>query len=398
MPAACIKAAPRPVDTSGVLDLDQLLRLAVEERASDVHLKVGARPHVRVDGALAETALDVLEAADTERAAELLLGRAVGELANRGEVDAVHAVQGLGRFRVSAFRQRGVIGVVLRRVVPGVPAIDSLGLPGAATQLAEGTAGFVLVCGLAGSGRTSTLAAMVDHINEIRRCHVVTIEQPVEVVHADKLSVVDQRDVGIDTTSVLAALRSASHQDPDVVVVGAMPDPETTLAALESADAGRLVLGVTQAVGAVDAVARLVDSFPPAQRAPVRSLLARTLRGVLCQRLVPRAGGRGRVPAVEVLVVHGPAAAAISDADGGAKLDALIADGEFYGMQTFDQSLAKLYRRGLVTREDALANSVYEPGLAVMLDAADRERAVAPAPAPPPAAPSPSSPAPVGAA
>jgi twitching motility protein PilT len=381
-----------------VLDLDQLLRLAVEERASDVHLKVGARPHVRVDGALAETALDVLEAADTERAAELLLGRAVGELANRGEVDAVHAVQGLGRFRVSAFRQRGVIGVVLRRVVPGVPAIDSLGLPGAATQLAEGTAGFVLVCGLAGSGRTSTLAAMVDHINEIRRCHVVTIEQPVEVVHADKLSVVDQRDVGIDTTSVLAALRSASHQDPDVVVVGAMPDPETTLAALESADAGRLVLGVTQAVGAVDAVARLVDSFPPAQRAPVRSLLARTLRGVLCQRLVPRAGGRGRVPAVEVLVVHGPAAAAISDADGGAKLDALIADGEFYGMQTFDQSLAKLYRRGLVTREDALANSVYEPGLAVMLDAADRERAVAPAPAPPPAAPSPSSPAPVGAA
>jgi twitching motility protein PilT len=398
MQVACIKAAPRPVDTSGVLDLDQLLRLAVEERASDVHLKVGARPHVRVDGALAETALDVLEAADTERAAELLLGRAVGELANRGEVDAVHAVQGLGRFRVSAFRQRGVIGVVLRRVVPGVPAIDSLGLPGAATQLAEGTAGFVLVCGLAGSGRTSTLAAMVDHINEIRRCHVVTIEQPVEVVHADKLSVVDQRDVGIDTTSVLAALRSASHQDPDVVVVGAMPDPETTLAALESADAGRLVLGVTQAVGAVDAVARLVDSFPPAQRAPVRSLLARTLRGVLCQRLVPRAGGRGRVPAVEVLVVHGPAAAAISDADGGAKLDALIADGEFYGMQTFDQSLAKLYRRGLVTREDALANSVYEPGLAVMLDAADRERAVAPAPAPPPAAPSPSSPAPVGAA
>ena len=375
-----------------MLDLDPLLRLAVGERASDIHLKVGARPHVRVDGALVETALDVLEAADTERAAELLLGRAVGELANRGEVDGVHAVQGLGRFRVSVFRQRGVIGVVLRRVVPGVPAIDSLGLPGAATELAEATSGFVLVCGLAGSGRTSTLAAMVDHINETRRCHVVTIEQPVEVVHADKLSVVDQRDVGIDTTSVLAALQSASHQDPDVVVVGAMPDPETTLAALESADAGRLVLGVTQAVGAVDAVARLVDSFPPAQRAPVRSLLGRTLRGVLCQRLVPRAGGRGRVPAVEVLVVHGPAAAAISDADGGAKLDALIVDGEFYGMQTFDQSLAKLYRRGLVTREDALANSVYEPGLAVMLDAADRERTAAPAAVPPPA------PAPVGAA
>jgi twitching motility protein PilT len=374
-----------------VLDLDQLLRLAVQERASDVHLKVGARPHLRVDGALAETSLDVLDAADTEHAAELLLGRAAGELVNRGEVDAVHAVQGLGRFRVSAFKQRGHVGIVLRRVVPGVPAIDSLGLPGAATQLADQTAGFVLVCGLAGSGRTSTLAAMVDHINETRRCHVVTIEAPVEVVHADRLSVVDQRDVGIDTTSVLAGLRSASHQDPDVIVVGALPDPETTLAALEAADAGRLVLGVTQAVGAVDAVARLVDSFPPAQRAPVRSLLARTLRGVICQRLVPRAGGRGRAPAVEVLMVHAPAAKAISEADGGATLDALIAEGEFYGMQTFDQSLAGLYKRGLVTRQDALANSVYEPGLAVMLDAADRERAAAPLPSPP-------SPSPVGAA
>jgi twitching motility protein PilT len=231
---------------------------------------------------------------------------------------------------------------------------------------------------------------MVDHINETRRCHVVTIEAPVEVVHADRLSVVDQRDVGIDTTSVLAGLRSASHQDPDVIVVGALPDAETTLAALEAADAGRLVLGVTQAVGAVDAVARLVDSFPPAQRAPVRAMLARTLRGVICQRLVPRAGGRGRAPAVEVLVVHGPAAKAIADADGGARLDALIAEGEFYGMQTFDQSLAGLYRRGLVTRGDALANAVYEPGLAVMLDAADRERAAAPLP-------SPTSPSPVGA-
>ncbi|HEY8217754.1 MAG TPA: PilT/PilU family type 4a pilus ATPase [Acidimicrobiia bacterium] len=374
-----------------MLDIDHLLRLAVEERASDVHLKVGARPHLRVDGALAETSLDVLEPADTEHAAELLLGRAAGELVNRGEVDAVHAVQALGRFRVSAFKQRGFVGVVLRRVVPGMPSIDSLGLPPAATQMAECAAGFVLVCGLAGSGRTSTLAAMVDHINETRRCHVVTIESPVEVVYGDKLSVIDQRDVGIDTTSVLAALRAASHQDPDVVVVGALPDSETTLAALESADAGRLVLGVTQAVGAVDAVGRLVDSFPPAQRAPARSLLARTLRGVLCQRLVPRAGGRGRVPAVEVLTVHGPAAAAIADADGGAKLEALIADGEFYGMQTFDQSLATLYRRGLVNRDDALANSVYEPGLAVMLDGADRERA-ATSPA------SPSSPSPVGAA
>jgi twitching motility protein PilT len=233
---------------------------------------------------------------------------------------------------------------------------------------------------------------MVDHVNATRPCHIVTIEQPVEVLHADKRAVVDQREVRTDTASVLTALRAASHQDPDVVVVGSLPDPDATLAALESADAGRLVLAVTQAVGVVDAVSRLVDSFSPSQRAPVRALLARTLRGVLCQRLVPRAGGRGRVPAVEVLMVHAPAAAAIADPDGVSRLETLIADGEFYGMQTFDQSLATLYGRGLVTREDALAHAVYEPGLAVMLDGADRERAEAPL------SPSPSSPSAVGAA
>jgi twitching motility protein PilT len=237
--------------------------------------------------------------------------------------------------------------------------------------------GLVLVAGLAGSGRTSTLAAMVDHVNETRAGHVVTIEHPIEVVHADKKSVVDQREVGVDTSSFSSALSAVAHQDPDVVVVGSLPDADTILAALEVADAGRLVLAITQAVGAVDTVTRLVDRFPPAQRAPVRSLLGRTLRGLLCQRLLPRAGGRGRVPAVEVLVANGPVSEAVADSDGGARLDAMIADGEMWGMQTFDQSLAGLYRRGLVTRDDALAHAAYMPGLAVMLDEADRQRSAA---------------------
>jgi twitching motility protein PilT len=369
-----------------VLDLERLLRMAVEQRASDVHLKVGARPRVRVDGALVETELDVLGVADTERAARLLFGGSDEPLCRDCEADSVHTVPGLGRFRVSSFRQRGHLGLVLRRVVPGIPSIEALQLPEAATRLAEATSGFVLVCGLAGSGRTSTLASMVDHVNATRACHIITIEQPVEVLHADKEAVIDQREVGTDTVSALDALSASAHQDPDVVAVGSLPDSATVLAALEAADAGRLVFGVTQAVGAVDAVARLVDSFSPAQRAPVRSLLARTLRGVLCQRLVARAGGRGRVPAVEVLMVHGPASDAIADADGIARLCELIADGEFYGMQTFDQSLASLYRSGLTTREDALAHAVYEPGLAVMLDAADRERGAVPPPASPVAA------------
>jgi twitching motility protein PilT len=357
-----------------MLDLEKLLRLAVEERASDVHLKVGARPHVRVDGALREAPLEVVEPEDTEQAAARVLGTDLEAVRAGAEADAVYSLQGLGRFRVSAFRQQGRIALVLRRIVPGVPSVDALGLPPAASQLADAPSGLVLITGLAGSGRTSTLASMVDRVNEQRACHVVTIEHPVEVVHADKRSVVDQREVGVDTRSFHTALAAVAHQDPDVVVVGALPDADAALAALEIADAGRLVLAVSQAVGSIDAVTRLVDRFSPAQRAPVRSLLARTLQGVLCQRLLPRAGGRGRVPAVEVLVANGPVSDALADSDGAARLEPMIAEGEMYGMQTFDQSLATLYRAGLVTRDAALAHATYEPGLAVMLDAADRAR------------------------
>jgi twitching motility protein PilT len=374
-----IKRIRSAADNCAVLDLDRLLGLAVEQRASDLHLKAGARPHLRIDGVLVESQLEALEPIDTEEAARLMLGDAAGRLADGVEVDAVHDA-GPGRFRVSAFRQRGRVGLVLRRVVPGVPSIDALGLPPAAAELVAARSGLVLVSGLAGSGRTSTVAAMVDRLNATRACHVVTIEQPIEVLHADKCAIVDQREVGVDTASTAAALLAAAHQDPDVIVVGRLADPETTLAALESADAGRLVIAVGQAVGAVDTVMRLVDGFSPAQRAPVRSLMARTLRGVLCQRLVPRAGGRGRVPAVEVLIVNGPASEAIADTDGASRLAALVADGEFYGMQNFDQSLATLYREGLVARDDALAHATYEPGLAVMLDEADRARALSPPP------------------
>ncbi len=359
-----------------MLDLERLLHLAVDERASDVHLKVGARPHVRVDGVLRETPLDVIEPEDTEQAATRILSPACVELLRtQGEADAVYAIAGLGRFRASAFRQQGRIALVLRRIVPGVPGVDALGLPPAAARMAESPSGLVLVAGLAGSGRTSTLAAMVDHVNASRPAHVVTIEQPVEVVHADKRGVVDQREVGVDTQSFQTGLAAVAHQDPDVVVVGALPDADTAMGALEVADAGRLVLAVTQAVSAVDAVTRLVDRFSPAQRAPVRALLSRTLCGVLCQRLLPRAGGRGRVPAVEVLMANGPVSEAVADSEGAARLELLIAEGDMWGMQTFDQSLANLYRRGLVSREDALTNATYEPGLAVMLDEADRTRA-----------------------
>jgi twitching motility protein PilT len=221
-----------------MLDLERLLRVAVDERASDIHLKVGARPYLRIDGALREAPLEIVEPDDTEQAAARVLGSDLEAVRAGAEADAVYSLQGLGRFRVSAFRQQGRIALVLRRIVPGVPSVEALGLPPAAANLADAPDGFVLVTGLAGSGRTSTLAAMVDHVNDRRACHVVTIERPVEVVHADKRSVIDQREVGVDTRTFQTALAAVAHQDPDVVVVGALPDADATPTALEVADAG----------------------------------------------------------------------------------------------------------------------------------------------------------------
>jgi twitching motility protein PilT len=376
-----------------MLDLDRLLRLAVDERASDVHIKVGARPFLRVDGILRETQLEVVEAPDTESVLTRVLTAARADAFRvTSDADVVYGTPGLGRFRVSAFRQRGQVGLVLRRIVPGVPGLDALGLPGAATDLASAPSGLVLVTGLAGSGRTTTLAAMVDHVNEHGARHIVTVEDPVEVVHADKQSIVNQREVGTDTPSYRDALEHVLRRDPDVVATGALPDPESALCALEVADAGGLVFAVGLAAGAVDAVTRFVGLFPPERQPTVRALLARTLRGVLCQRLVPRAGGRGRVPAVEVLVVNGPVAEALLDADRTARLEALVGDGEFWGMQTFDQSIASLYQRGLVEREAALAHALYAPGVRIAIETADRERANAvpdPIPLTVPSAPAP---------
>ena len=363
-----------------MLDLEGLLRLAVDQRASDVHLKVGARPFLRVDGALRETQLEILAPDDTESAASTVLPRRrFDELTALGEADSVYGITGVGRFRVSAFRQRGHLGLVLRRIVPGVPGVEALGLPPAAATLATSTSGLVLVTGLAGSGRTSTLSAMVDQINEHAARHIMTVEDPIEVLHADKQSVVNQLEVGTDTPSVRTALDGVLRRDADVIVIGSLPDADAAWCALEAADAGRVVLAVGAAVGAVDAVTRFVAQFAPERQRAARSLLARTLRGVLCQRLVPRAGGRGRVPAVDVLTVNAPVAEALNDPDGRERLEELMAQGEYWGMQTFDQSLAGLYARGVVDRDVALAHATYEPGLRVVLDAAEQERALAPA-------------------
>lgn len=358
-----------------MLDLDRLLRAAVEERASDLHLKVGTRPWVRVDGSLVEAPFDTIEPADTDDMANRIIPAPQAEAFRlTGDAEFVYAVQGLGRFRVSAFHQRGHVGFVVRRIVPGVPGIDALGLPPVLATLMESNSGLVLVTGLAGSGRTSTVAALVDHVNASERRHIVTIEDPIEVVHPDKASIIDQREVGVDVASVSDALARVVRQDPDLIVVGELGEPEAARRLLEAADTGRLVLAAMATIGAAEAVDRFLDLFPRDRHSAVRSVLARTLRGVVCQRLLARAGGRGRVAAAEVLVVNAPVAQAIADGRDGSRLERFMSDGEYYGMQTFDQAIARLYDRGLVEREVALDHASYAPALRLELERADRER------------------------
>ncbi len=374
-----------------MLDLDGLLRFAVEQGASDVHVKVGSRPRLRVDGRLREGPFDTVEPGDTERVAAGIIPRGRAETFQAtGECDFMYGIAGLGRFRVSAFRQRGWVGLVLRRVLPGIPSFDALGLPPAIPTLAEGRHGLVLVTGLAGSGKTATLAAMVDHVNGQREGHVVTIEDPVEVLHPDKRSIVDQREVGVDTPSAVSGLEHALRQDPDVVVLGELRDAEAAWALLQAAEIGHLVFAGMSTVSAIDTVDRFVELFPPHRQRQARASLAVTLRGIVSQRLLPRAGGRGRVPAVEVLVVNARVTERIADPERLGELDDEMIHGDLYGMQTFDQSLVQLYRNSLVAHEDAIAHANEPSEMRFALDRADLERTAAP-----PAAPRAPEPAPV---
>ena len=364
-----------------MLDLDGLLRFAVEHGASDVHVKVGSRPRLRVDGRLREAPFDTVEPADTERvAAAVIPGSRAETFAADHECDFTYGIPGLGRFRVSAFRQRGSIGFVLRRVPTGIPSFEALGLPDAVATLASAQHGLVLVTGLAGSGKTATLAAMVDHVNTHREGHIVTIEDPVEVLHADKRSIVIQREVGSDTPSAVSGLEHSLRQDPDVIVLGELRETDAAWALLQAAEIGHLVFAAMSTVSAIDTIDRFVELFPPHRQRQARASLAATLRGIVSQRLLPRAGGRGRVPATEVLVVNARVRDRIADPARLAELEHEMTHGDLYGMQTFDQSLVQLYRNGLVASDDALAHANSASEMRFSLDRADVEREREPLP------------------
>jgi len=338
--------------------LEAYLRALVKADGSDLHLKAGGLAFVRVHGErLPMEDLPALTPSDTERFAREVLDDAGRErFAEGAEADAAYSLPGVGRFRVAVFRQRGSAGLVAHRVLPGTQDVASLGLPPSVRKLAEEHRGLVLVTGPTGSGKSTTTAAMIAHVNATRRCHIVTIEDPIEVLHGDDLAIVDQREIGMDTRTFASAMRSAARQDPDVIFIGEMRDLETVDAALQAADTGHFVLSTLHTTNATETVNRIIDLYPPHQQGQVRLSLASSLKGIVGQRLLPRADG-GRVAAVEVLVMTSRIQEFILDPGKLEQVEDAIADGGYYGMQTFDQHILTLYSEGQVGLREALAGS-----------------------------------------
>jgi len=339
------------------MDLSELLTSAVRAGASDLHLKVGAYPMMRVAGTLLPiTSQARMELADTAAMAASMLTPEQREKFERiRELDLAYSQPGLGRFRVNIFQQRGSIGIVMRVIPTKVPTIDELNLPPVLKAIAGQERGLVLVTGTTGSGKSTTLAAMIDHINRTTPCHVMTVEDPIEYLHRDNLSMINQREVLVDTPSFAHALRSALRQDPDVILVGEMRDFETIETALAAAETGHLVFSTLHTLDATETINRIIAVFPPHQQRQVRLQLASVLKAAISQRLIPRADGHGRVPAVEVLIGTPFIRECIVDKDKGHLIPSAIAAGTSqYAMQTFDQSIFSLYEHGLITLEEAL--------------------------------------------
>jgi len=339
------------------LELQAALAKVIELDGSDLHLKVGAPALARVDGLLGPLDPDTpaLEQADTEAAVHALLHDEVRrqELATEGEVDFAFAMSGVARFRVNAFRQRGSLSLVCRAIPVTIKSIDELALPPVIRTLAEEERGIVLLTGTTGSGKSTTLAAMIDHMNETTARHIVTIEDPIEFLHRDKRSVINQREVGEDTISFKRALRRVLRQDPDVILIGEMRDEETVHAALSAAETGHLVLSTVHTVDAPETVNRIIDFFPPHMHGQVRAMLGGTLKGVVSQRLVRGADG-GRVATCEILRMTGRVRDMIMDPDKTGQLTEVVSEGAYYGMQTFDQALFHHVKAGRITVEQAV--------------------------------------------
>lgn len=339
------------------MELNDILAVALKGGASDIHLKAGLPPMFRVDGALVplKDAARMPPEEIARLAFSIMTGAQKEKFRTLNELDLAYGVPGLGRFRVNVFQQRGSTGAVFRVIPFKIKSIDELGLPQVLKTVGNEHRGLILVTGTTGSGKSTTLASIIDHINSTRTCHVMTIEDPIEFLMRDKRSIINQREIGVDTASFSQALRSALRQDPDVILVGEMRDAETIEIALTAAETGHLVLSTLHTVDATESIARIVSVFPPYQQKQVRLQLASILKSVISQRLVPKADGRGRVAALEILRSTARTRELIEDKDRTKELhDAIAQGGITYGMQTFDQSLEQLLRSGQISYEEAL--------------------------------------------
>ncbi len=336
-------------------DLYDLVGRLIEEGGSDLHLKATSPPAIRVRGLLARVdGYDALSPRDTEEILESIIpDNLLGEFEREGEADFSYETPGLGRFRVNAFRQRGSVSVAMRYIPLGVPKFEDLGLPEAVRKLAFEERGIVLVTGTTGSGKSTTLASMIDLVNHSMPKHIVTIEDPIEFLHQDAMSIINQREVGADTASFARALRRVLRQDPDIILIGEIRDSESAQIALSAAETGHLVISTLHTVDATETVNRMIDLFPPHERAQVRTMLAGTLKGVVGQRLVRTKDG-GRAAACEVMVTTGRIQDFIMDPAQTGQIQQAIAEGEYYGMQTFDQALLKLVEEDRVEYGEAL--------------------------------------------
>jgi twitching motility protein PilT len=339
-----------------MFDIDSALRTMVERGGSDLHSKVGVPPTVRLHGELAHLeGYQPLRPEDTAHAFnDMAEVRSVTEFEECGEADFSYSISGLSRFRVNAFKQRGSISIVCRAIPFEIRSVDELGLPPVVTKLAEEQRGIILVTGTTGSGKSTTLAAMIDHINRTRTDHIVTLEDPIEYLHEDKNSIVNQREVGSDTESFARAMRRVLRQDPDCILIGEMRDEETVRTALSAAETGHLVLSTVHTLDATETINRIVDFFPPHLQHQARVMLAATLKGAIAQRLVPDVTGDGRVPASEILVVTGRVKDLIMNPEETGKITEVISEGAYYGMRTFDQSLLGYVMEGKVSEHVAL--------------------------------------------
>lgn len=336
--------------------INELLKIMVERGASDLHLKSDSPPVIRVHGELHLLEEPPISADDMkEHAASMMTDRQIAIFSEQNEIDFAYGTAGVGRFRVNVFRQRGTISIAMRRVVEDIPGFDELNLPQVLKRISLEPRGMILVTGTTGSGKTTTLAAMIDFINQNVRRHIVTVEDPIEIVHADKNSMINQREIGIDTRSYATALRYVLRQDPDVIFIGEMRDLETVRTAMTAAQTGHLVLSTLHTIDVSETINRIVDFFPLHQQNQVRIMLAGSLKGIISQRLLSRSDGGGRVPAIEVMVMTKRIRDMILDSNQTHRIRDAIREGDYYGMQTFDQSLLWLYREGKVTLQDAAA-------------------------------------------